>query len=94
MIKPETDVKPENIGKLFTDGKYYYKLTACQAEPQASFLPVGSEGEEAMTGDVSKFSHLVLLAPVREIKKPRADKGQKHNTKKNDGEGIAGGQST
>lgn len=77
MSKKKNNIRPENVGSLFFDGKDYCRLIACESEPHATFAN-WLKGGETETKPISKFSKFVLLKPVREIVKPRADLGGKH----------------
>ncbi len=82
MSRKRSNIRPELIGELFTDGKNYFKLLACATEATVTIMDIS--GGEADTRPLSEFAHLVLMKPVRPIekaKKPRADVGKKHNRK-------------
>ena len=89
--KAKSNIRPENIGALFTDGTDYYKLVSCEIEPQATFQVIGGTGKidigSIAIKPISKFAHLVLMKPVKPIekqaerkeRKPRSDRGKGHH---------------
>ena len=79
MTKQKSNIRPELIGELFTDGKYVYRLVNCETEPHATMKCIEDSSEHEMP--ISEFANFVRLLPERPIvkpkkpRKPRSDKG-------------------
>ena len=91
MTKRKNDICPENVGNLFLrQGEDIpYRLISCDSEPRALLAKVTELNVPSVPGmPISLYEDFVLLKPVvsrvrvKPEKKPRKDKGGKHNRNK------------
>ena len=79
QLDARPNITPEDEGKLYTDGKDYYRLIKCEVEPMITIQRI-QDVEITITKGLSEWAHLVRLLPETPIlpeKKPRKTRKDK-----------------
>ncbi len=65
MARKKMNIRPEDVGTFYTDGKFVYRLVTCQVEPHAIMKSIEDSSEHEMP--ISGFANFVRLKPEHPI---------------------------